>query len=161
MAQVLYDDFYINSRGQRVQRRTLIDPLGNRTEEIFDATGKVIKTVKTDKEGLLLSQIESFYDVLGNTVIEKVAVISEGNLLKTYDTEWSFEQGGQLKSSTYAQETPDKKAFYYDYNTYGDVIAEYSPGPVDPITYKYSAYGNLQYISYKRRQQRSYPSNLL
>ncbi len=65
---IRYDDAYVNEWGQKTRKRTVIDPLGNQTEEIFDNTGHLIKVSKRDKTGHLLAETESSYDLSGNKV---------------------------------------------------------------------------------------------
>ncbi len=107
VTQILYDDAFINQWGQRVQKRTRIDPLGNQTEEIFDPSGNLSKTLKKDKEGNVLAETDALYGISSNEIPK------------------------------------------FEYNSYGDLIAEYKSRSKDPIIYQYNAYGNVHAISYK------------
>jgi RHS repeat-associated protein len=101
---ISYDDTYVNELGQKARKRTVIDPLGNQTEEIFDNAGHLIKVSKKDKTGHLLAETESSYDLSGNKVLEKAARISSEGRLSTYETEWSFNEGDLLLSETIRDE---------------------------------------------------------
>lgn len=151
--EIFYDDVYVNEWGQKARKRTLIDPLGNQTEEIFDNSDHLIKVTKKDKTGNLLGQIESFYDLSGNKVLEKAARIALDGLLGTFETEWSFNQGNQLQAVTLGKGTPQERVTTFEYNSYGDLTAKYNPGSKEPITYQYSTYGNLRTISYKEGEK--------
>lgn len=151
--KILYDDAYINPQGQKVQRRIVIDPARNETEEIFDVSGHVVKTLKRTQTGELLSETEASYDVLGNKVSDTVAVISRGEPLRHYKTEVASEEEAQSRSITLGKDTQEPKQFSYKYNSYGDLIAKYTPTSKDPITYQYSPRGNLRFISYNQGEK--------
>lgn len=146
---IRYDDVYVNEWGQKTRKRTVTDPLGNQTEEIFDNAGHLIKGSKKDKTGHLLAETESSYDLSGNKVLEKAARIFSEGLLSTYETEWSFNEGDQLQSFTLGKGTSQERVTTFEYNSYGDLTTKYNPGSKEPITYQYNAYGNLRTISYK------------
>ena len=116
VTEIFYDDAYVNEWGQKAQKRTLIDPLGNRTEEIFDNFGHVIKVAKKNRAGDLLAETESFYDISGNKVLERVSRVSSEGLLSNYETEWSFNQRGQLQSVTRGRGTPQGRVTTFEYN---------------------------------------------
>lgn len=150
---ISYDDAYVNEWGQKAHKRTVVDPLGNQTEKIFDNSGYLIKTSKKDKAGHLLAEIESSYDLLGNKILEKAACISSNGLLTTYETEWSFNEGNQLRTVTQGKGTPQARATTFEYNSYGDLAAKYSASSKKPITYEYDTCGDLKTISYQDGKQ--------
>lgn len=146
---IVYEDAYINEWGQRTQKRTILDPMGNQTEEIFDTDGNVVKVTKKDASSHLLSESEFSYDVLGNQVLEKAGVIEEGKQLRTYEIESSFNQGDQLEAITLGKRTSDERTSRFEYNAYGDLAAKYRPGSQEPIKYQYDHSGNLETLSYQ------------
>ena len=148
--KILYDDAYVNPQGQKVQRRIVIDPALNETEEIYDVAGHIVKTLKRTQTGDLLSEIEASYDVLGNKISDMAAVISKGQPLRHYKTEVVLEQESQSRSIIHGKDTLEQNEVSYKYNAYGDLIAKYTPGSKDPITYQYSPRGNLRFVSYKQ-----------
>ncbi len=146
---ITYNDAYINEWGQKTRKRTLIDPLGNQTEETFDMRDNLIKVSKKDKSGQLLSESESSYDSSGNRILEKVLVLSSDETSRSYQTEWSFNQGDQLESFTLGKGTLEERTVSFEYNAYGDISAKYNHGSKEPISYRYDNEGNLDTISYK------------
>ena len=144
-----YDDAFVNEWGQRTCKRTLIDPIGNQTEEIFDIDGRLIKLTKTDKSGQILTDSESYYDSLGNQVAQKSLVLSANAPSSAYETEWTLNQADQVESFTLGKGTPEERTLRYEYNSYGDIAAKYNHGAKEPITYRYNNESNLDTISYK------------
>lgn len=146
---IVYDDAFVNEWGQRTCKRTLINPIGDQTEEIFDIDGRLIKLTKTDKSGQILIDVESYYDSLGNPIAQKSLVLSANALSTTYETEWTLNQAGQVESFTLGKGAPEERTLRYEYNFYGDIAAKYNHGAKEPITYRYNNEGNLDTISYK------------
>ncbi len=98
---IIYDDAYINEWGQKTRKRTLIDPMGNQAEEIFDVDDQLIKMSKKDKFGQILADLESSYDSLGNKITERELVLSANATTGNYETEWSLNQSDQIESFTF------------------------------------------------------------
>lgn len=146
---VVYDDAFVNEWGQKTRKRTVIDPMGNQTEEIFDVDNRLIKLTKKDKAGQILADSESSYDSLGNQIAQRVLVLSANAPSSTYETEWSLNQADQIESFTLGKGTPEERTVRYEYNSYGDIAAKYNHGAKEPITYRYNNEGNLDTISYK------------
>lgn len=146
--KIFYDDAYVNEWGQKVQKRTLIDPIGNQTEEIFDAEGRLVKITKKDQFGQLLTHSEACYDHSGNKVLERASVIAAGQPPRTYEMQGSY-INDQLQTLGGSGEQTSK----FEYNAYGDVVTKYSPGSKEPLTYRYSDSGNLEAISYKEGRE--------
>lgn len=144
-----YDDAYLNEWGQRTCKRTLIDPMGNQTEEILDIDGRLIKLTKTDKSGQILTDSESYYDSLGNQIAQKALVLSANAPSGVYETKWTINQADQVESFTLGKGTPEEHILRYEYNSYGDIAAKYNHDAKEPITYRYNNEGNLDTISYK------------
>lgn len=147
--QIIYDDSFINEWGQKAQKKIVIDPLGNQTEEIYDLSGHLTKTLKKDKSGRVLSEIQSFYDLSGNKVYEKAGRISQEGPVSSYETEWVFDQYDQLESITLGKASTQNRITGFEYNAYGDLAVKHNPDPALPLTYQYNAYGELEKISYK------------
>lgn len=144
-----YDDTFVNEWGQRTCKRTLIDPMGNQTEEIFDIDGRLIKLTKTDKSGQILTNSESYYDSLGNQIAQKSLILSVNAPSGVYETEWTLNQADQIESFTLGKGTPEERTLRYEYNSYGDIAAKYNYGAKEPIIYHYNNEGLLDTISYK------------
>ncbi len=144
-----YDETFINQWGQRTCKRTLIDPTGNQTEEIFDIDGRLIKLTKRDKSGQILTDSESYYDSLGNQIAHKALVLSANSPSHAYETKWTLNQADQVESFILGKGTREERTLRYKYNSYGDITAKYNHEAKDPITYRYNNEGNLDLISYK------------
>jgi RHS repeat-associated protein len=147
--QILYDDHYVNQLGQNVLKRTQINALGNRKEEIYDAEGNLIKIIKKDKNNQILSETEFVYDANGNQIVEQSTVLSDGKRLRTYSTVWAYGQGDRLSSIIRAAASPDERTTTFSYNAWGDLVSKTPPGAKDPITYEYNVDGQVASISYK------------
>jgi len=148
--QILYDDRYVNELGQRVLKRTHIDPLGNQKEETFDISNNLVKASKKDKSGQLLTESEFIYDSYGNKIFENNTVLSAGKSLRTYATEWSYDFGDQLRTIAQAVGTPDERVTTLTYNPYGDLSQKLQAGSKEPITYGYNDEGQLTSLSYQK-----------
>lgn len=146
---IAYDDAYINEWGQRTEKRTIFDPLGNQTEEIFNVDGNIIKVTKKDALSHLLFESELFYDVLGNQVLEKTGAVEQSKPLRTYEIDRSFNQKDQLEAITLGKRTSDGRTSRFEYNAYGELAAKYRPGSEEPIKYQYDEVGNLETLSYQ------------
>ena len=148
ITEIIYDDRYINSLGQKVLRQTTIDPLGNQKEEIFDAVGQLAKVTQKNKQGQTLSESEYICDVMGNELLEKNAVIFSGEFLRTYITEQTYDPGSQLKTITRAAQSANESASSFHYNSYGELSTRLGSGANTPITYRYHNDGKLKSVSY-------------
>ena len=87
-----YDDCYINEKGQRVLRKTTIDPLLNKQIEIFNARGLLAVLEKKNSSGQTLSQEKFFYDVDDHLVLQ-VSTLFPGGL--TVATIWEYDAMGR------------------------------------------------------------------
>jgi RHS repeat-associated protein len=148
VTKIDYEDSYIDEWGQKVLKRTQTDPLGTQTEEIFDPANRLAKTTKKDKTGQLLAESVFFFDTVGNLNLEKDAVISKGELLRTYRAHESY-TGGKLKSATIAAGTAEERTFGWEYDAYGNPFTITKPGIKEPITYQYDQTGRMRSVSYK------------
>lgn len=144
-----YDETFLNEWGQRTCKRTLIDPMGNQTEEIFDIDGQLIKLTTKDKAGHVLADSECYYDSLGNQIAQKALLLSPNAPSGAYETEWTLNQADQVESFTLGKGTSEERTLRYEYNSYGDIAAKYNHGAKEPITYRYDNEANLNTISYK------------
>ncbi len=146
ITQIFYHDDYANELGQKVLKTNWIDPLGSSTEQIFDAYQRITKITKKSKEGKSLSEVEFFYDAVGNKIAEKHAVISEGQLLKTHLTKWSYGPSNHLESTTRAAESDNEQIATFSYDTFGDLIKKTNSFDKSEIGYEYNFQGNFASI---------------
>lgn len=145
--QILYDDLHVNEWGQKGRKRTIIDPMGNAIEEIFDHEGHLIQTCKKDPTGKRLSCTETSYDDVGNKVLEKAFGLDGSS--KDFEMEYAYSQGNQLEAITIGKGTPEERTTRFAYNTYGELKQACYPGAQTPIVYQYDKRGDLERVSYK------------
>ena len=144
----LYDDGYINELGQKVHKRTQIDPKGVRTEEVFDAADNLAKTRKINSSGKLLSEEEYSYTPRGENTLEVHNVLSSGKFLRTYELGQEFSAGGQMKKTFQASGNSCKREVSFNYSRYGDLSKEHLPGFKSPLIYEYDSRGYLDSLEY-------------
>ena len=139
---------------KKAPKRILVDPMGNRTEEIFDAQDNLLKVTKKDKAGQLLTETELSYDSDGNKVLEKALVLADGKSSKSFDKAWSFDEKSRLQSVTYGSSGSEEQAWRFKYNSYGSLESKHNPGSKEPIIYQYDKYGNLGKVSFPKIQKK-------
>jgi RHS repeat-associated protein len=149
MSQFHYDDKHVDKKGRRALKRTLINPVGNQTEEIFDPSGNLVQITKKDKSGLLLTEEEFFYDFANNKVQEKAAIISAGLSSKFYESTWAVNKGNQLQGVTHGVGTSGEQNTSYQYNSYGEITTKMGRRVDDQLEYDYDARGDLRTLSYE------------
>lgn len=147
--QIIYDNAYVNDWGQKGSKRTVIDPMGNRTEEFFDNDDHLILVYKKDKSGRLLSCIDTAYDYAGNKILEKAAIFSEDRKSRDFEIEYAYNQGDQLETITVGKGSSQERVTRFEYNSYGELTKKFYSGAQTPITYQYDNYCNLEIVSYK------------
>ncbi len=146
--QIIYDDAYVNDWGQKGSKRTVIDPMGNLTEEIFDNDDHLIQVCKKDKSGKLLSCVDTSYDFAGNKMLEKAVILSTDTKSRDFEIEYAYNQGDQLETITIGKGL-EERATYFEYNSYGELTKKSYPGAQTPIVYQYDNRGDLEMVSYK------------
>ncbi|MGL5264207.1 MAG: hypothetical protein ACRDAI_06520, partial [Candidatus Rhabdochlamydia sp.] len=159
VTQIVYDDAYVNDRGLKSYKRTLIDPMGNQTEEIFDNDSHLIQVCKKDKSGKLISRVDTFYGCSGNKLRENAKVFSSGSP-QNYAIEYSYDRTDQLKIITRGK---SERMIRFEYNSLGELVNRLESGFEGPISYQYDNYGNLEIVAYKENNfklQYDYNKNL-
>jgi len=149
-----YDDDYINEWGQKVLKRVQIDPLENETEEMFDPLSNLVKRTKKDQTGILLTTQEFSYDLLNQRTLAKNSIILSGEILGSYVTEQEYNSVGQLLSITYGKRNKDERKLSFQYNSLGQLIAQYASDDKEPLSYHYNNEGWLASISFKEENQK-------
>jgi RHS repeat-associated protein len=147
--KISYDDTYVNSFGQQVLKTAYLDPLGNRTEEIFDAYNRPVFVSRSNTKGDQLHQKEIWYDTLGNKTLEKYARIPQGDNLNSYNVRYKYEKKELLTSIVQAEGSSEELTTTFDYNSYQDLISQSYPQNKDPIIYKYDGLGYLKSLTFK------------
>ena len=95
--KIIIDNHYLNTLGQTVLKKTLINPLGVQTEMEFDALGRLYSLSKKDPFGVLLSSQKHLYDALGNKASEIHDQVINGKVVDSQKTEWVYGPMGRLR----------------------------------------------------------------
>lgn len=154
VSQIIYDDAYISDWGQKGNKCTLVDSLGNRTEEIFDHDGHLIQVCKKNKSGKLLSCQDISYDCFGNKKLEKAVVIAADGPSGNHEIEYSYNQNDRLESIVLGKGSLEERVTRFEYNSHGELAKKYNPGEQTPISYQYDNRGDLEIISYKESEKK-------
>ena len=139
--KIIIDNRHLNSLGQTVLKKTLINPLGIQTEMEFDALGRLYSLSKKDPFGILLSSQKHLYDALGNKASETQDQVINGKIVDDQKTEWIYGPMGRLEEEIQAADSPLSKKILYEYNTFGKLTSKNLSGT--SIQYTYNKGGNL------------------
>ena len=116
-----YDYEWKNELEQNVFRKTTIDPLENKTVEIFDAYHRLNTIEKRSSKDALLAKTVLRYDALGNKTLEREFVYVDGELTRTYVIEWTYTPTGLVETCTEQSGCPEEKRTCYAY-THGGLL---------------------------------------
>ncbi|MGB7128510.1 MAG: RHS repeat-associated core domain-containing protein [Candidatus Rhabdochlamydia sp.] len=147
--QIIYDDAYINSWGQKGSKRTLIDPMDNKIEEIFDNDAQLIQIYKRDKSGNLLSYVETSYDTGNNKQFEKARILSLNEPERNYEIEYFHNQKDQIQSILIER---TRRNIRFEYNSYAELTKKALPS--ESITYQYDNCGDLEFITFYKEDKK-------
>ncbi|MGH2637813.1 MAG: hypothetical protein ACRDF4_00770, partial [Rhabdochlamydiaceae bacterium] len=110
-----------NSLGQKALRKTTIDPMGNKTIELFDALGRVVSQRMRSSNDTRLAKREFFYDLKGNKTLDKEQVIVDGATVREYSVAFTYNEMGQVTTVT---EQGEKSTSYSYCNGLLDAITK-------------------------------------
>lgn len=127
-----------NSIGQLVERKTTIDPLGNKTLETLDANGKTETVEKQDPDGAQVAFEQHFYDAAGNQVKRVVHIYQDEAPHTIYTTEWKYNARGLPVEEIEEGE----KRTQYTYDTRGKVVEKTLPNGIS-LLYQYDALNRM------------------
>lgn len=156
-----YDDYYENSLGQKVLRKTTTHPNGTYTVEEYDALERLVSLQKKGADGTPLLDEKFFYDLNGNkrrqesildgsgTKIIKIwkydargrviaLIEAPGDLLQK-ETTYSYTPDGYLEVLT----KPDRTTVSYSYDGLGRQTAVKTSEGTCHYLFKYDLMGNL------------------
>jgi RHS repeat-associated protein len=156
-AKIVIDNRHLNTLGQTVLKKTLINSLGIQIEMEFDALGRLYSLCKKDPFGILLSSQKHFYDALGNKASEIHDQVINGKIVSSQKTERVYGPMGRLEEETQAAGSPLSKRIYYEYNTLGKLISKNLAGT--SIQYTYNKDGNLHKIESSNSKKELQVSN--
>lgn len=153
--KILIDASYRNALGQRVLKKTLINPAGIQTEMEFDALGRVYAISRKDAAGVLLSSQKMLYDALGNTSCELHDQIINGKILSSTTTRSNYGPMGRLEEEIEAKDSPLEKRISYSYNSLGQMTNKAIQGTIASINYIYERGGKLHKIEANDNQKKT------
>lgn len=151
--KIIIDYSHRNDLGQRVLKKTLVNPIGVQTEIEFDALSRVYSIVKKDVFGQLLSSQRTLYDPLGNKALEMHDKIINGEIIDTHKTQWIYGPMGRLEEQVEAMNSPLEKRTQYSYNTLGQLTSQKTSDMAMPIHYTYTNDGKLHQIKAKNAKK--------
>ncbi|HXF28739.1 MAG TPA: hypothetical protein VN457_02730, partial [Chlamydiales bacterium] len=116
---ISYNFFHHNSRGQKVLRKTTIDPLNNKTIEVFDVLGRLKYIERRNSRELLLSRSICIYDATGNKVKQVEKVIVNGSPTRNYVIQNRYDTLNRLIQEIEEPNTPEEKKTSYEHSPKG------------------------------------------
>ena len=131
-----YDFFFPISSGQHVVKKTIIDALGIKTEELLNAQGNVSAITRYDYVGNILSREKKFYDPAGNLI-----KVIEG-IDKEVVTTLTYDPSNKMSRLTQATGTPEEKTTCFFYNGSGQLATTVHANGAT-ISCSYDAKGRL------------------
>jgi YD repeat-containing protein len=137
-----YHHQHLNEAGQRVQLRTILDPLGRPTIEMDDPLHRLAKREVLDEERKL-SSMQFAYDAAGHCIKEQASVMADGQFLRDYWVERSYNSRGLLE---WEKEMPAGKTFSYQYDAMGYLQKKTKPDGVE-IFYTYDPLGRIKTLT--------------
>lgn len=121
-SRILYDYDAVNSIGQRILQKTLIDPKGNQTLSLQDYAGRVVAIEKRDAFNRTIARQEIIYDVNGNKSKLIDYVLANGENQKCLVHLMTYSPTNQLLSLIEANGTPEQKITTHRYNSLGQKV---------------------------------------
>lgn len=145
--KVHVDYAHYNDLGQKVVKKTIINPIGVQTEIEFDALGRIVHVLKKTHENETLSKSHILYDAVGNKCCEIHDQISEGKILGTQSFRCVYGPMGRIDEESEYVNSIEKKKIAYTYNDLGQLISKTVPGFNQPLTFSYHATGKIQSVT--------------
>lgn len=143
---ISYDFYFTNAEGKQVLQTTTTDPLGNQTIHTYDPLFRVVSTIRKDRMGVTLSQIEQQYDSVGNCTQTLAKVIVEEKVKAEIATQWNYNAANQVTRQIEAVGTPEQRITEYVYNSFGQKAAIIKPDGTH-LSHEYDAQGLLKALS--------------
>lgn len=109
---------YVNSIGQCVDYKEIIDALGNIITSTCDALGRSVSTTRKNRVGTVLQQQDIAYDLNGNRCCLIDTIIS-GSTERKVLTKWFYDALNRPIASYEAADTPEQKCTQINYNIFG------------------------------------------
>lgn len=155
--KILIDYAHLNAFGQSVLKKTVVNPLGIRTELEFDALNRIHSIQKKDFFSILLSSQKILYDPVGNKSCEIHEQIVAGEVVGIQKHRKCYGAMGQLEQEIEALDSPLEQRTHYSYNTLGKMIYKIEGGERTDFTYNKD--GRLHKIEAKNNRKELQISN--
>ena len=123
---IFYYD-YVNSSGQNVFAKEIIDPMGLSTFQENDALGRLRYQIKKDSMGIIHQKCEFFYDAGGLCVKRVDHVFTPNQADRIITTLFEYDFDTQLIRCVEAAGTPEQKQTSYEYNSFRQKIIILKP----------------------------------
>lgn len=137
---------HLNSLGQNVVKKTIVNSLGTQTLIEFDALSRVINILKKNVMDQILSNQRIFYDACGNKSCEIHDQIFEGRVIGSSTSRWVYGPMGRLDEEIEAYDSEKEKRTKYKYNLLGQLISKEIPGCNNSLNYEYHGTGQLRSV---------------
>ncbi len=139
---IAYDDHYIQGLGQRFQRRLITESAGNRTEEIFNLNGKMLRKIRRNRVDQVLSKEEFSYDNRSCERSKKAEIISSSWFPKIFKYQKEYNASHQLLSERFGSSRHTEQKRQFTYNIHGDLVKK-TWSPSTELCLSYDHFGNL------------------
>lgn len=126
-----------NRLGQQVAQTVVTNPLGERTITTLDAMGRVARIETLDSFGVIVSDVERSYDLAGQLVAERTAVLpqfQEGH----HTVQWVRGPMGRAERVIEGE----SRTIQYNYNRQGQVTSKIAPSG-EVTVYQYDGLNRL------------------
>lgn len=138
-----YQYNHVDSNGNRVLQKIIVDANGIQTIETHDVRGKVDSIVKLNPFGALLSKERICYDPNGNAIYWIESVVENAAEKRTVINHKEFGPGNRLECVIEAVGTPEQKKTSYFYNEFGQLESLIKPDGTQLLS-SYDALGRLK-----------------
>lgn len=130
----------LNAIKQKVELRTMLDPLERTTKEIYDSSHRLAVHNIYDSNQIV-SSAEFYYDAVGHLTKElsKVYSLGDRKFLREYSVLRTYNSRGLVETET---EMPGDKKITYSYDSMKRLIKKVKPDGVE-LQYTYTALGKV------------------
>ena len=115
----IHYDYHHISNGQNVLLKTEVDPLGKQKLTEYDTQQRMTKIEEKDSFGTLISKENRFYDLNGQEVERRYALITPNEKKGEFVYKWNYNSMGNVIEEKKGAETPYEKIILYSYNDLG------------------------------------------
>lgn len=142
----LYDETFLNPQGQKVLRKTTIDPNHHRTIETYDLLMRPTRKEIQSPHGFLLFAEDYSYDPCGNCTLQRNHVYRGYDYSITLEIKKEYDPLHRLLSLQEGEYTPEEKITRFSYTPGGKLASLIKPDQVI-LFYAYNALGHLSHLT--------------